>query len=43
MPSDEVLKDIELIVSDVDGVLTDASIVYTNDGIEIKRFNVRDG
>ena len=43
MPSDEVLRDIELIVSDVDGVLTDASIVYTNDGIEIKRFNVRDG
>ena len=34
---------IELIVSDVDGVLTDGSIVYNNDGIEIKRFHIRDG
>ncbi|HEV3338701.1 MAG TPA: HAD hydrolase family protein [Pirellulales bacterium] len=34
---------IELIISDVDGVLTDGSIVYNNDGIEIKRFHIRDG
>lgn len=34
---------IRLIVSDVDGVLTDGSIVYTSDGNEIKAFNVRDG
>jgi 3-deoxy-D-manno-octulosonate 8-phosphate phosphatase (KDO 8-P phosphatase) len=34
---------IELILSDVDGVLTDGSIVITNDGIEIKRFYIRDG
>ena len=34
---------IELIVSDVDGVLTDGSIVFNNDGIEIKRFHIRDG
>ena len=34
---------IELLVLDVDGVLTDGSIVYTADGVEIKRFHVRDG
>ncbi|HEX7379513.1 MAG TPA: HAD hydrolase family protein [Pirellulales bacterium] len=34
---------IELIVSDVDGVLTDGGIVFTNEGIEIKRFHIRDG
>jgi YrbI family 3-deoxy-D-manno-octulosonate 8-phosphate phosphatase len=34
---------IELILSDVDGVLTDGSIIYDNQGIETKRFFVRDG
>jgi 3-deoxy-D-manno-octulosonate 8-phosphate phosphatase (KDO 8-P phosphatase) len=34
---------IELLVLDVDGVMTDGSIVYTADGVEIKRFHVRDG
>lgn len=34
---------IELLVLDVDGVLTDGSIVYTADGVELKRFHVRDG
>src|SRR5437763_14383292 len=34
---------IELILSDVDGVLTDGSIVNDNQGIETKRFFVRDG
>src|SRR5262249_43387571 len=34
---------IELLLLDVDGVLTDGSIVYTDDGIELKRFHVRDG
>lgn len=34
---------IELLLLDVDGVLTDGSIVYTDDGHEIKRFHVRDG
>jgi len=34
---------IELLVLDVDGVLTDGSIVYTDDGVEIKQFHVRDG
>lgn len=34
---------IELILSDVDGVLTDGSIVFNNEGIESKRFFIRDG
>lgn len=34
---------IELIVLDVDGCLTDGKIVYTNNGDEIKSFNVKDG
>lgn len=36
-------KDIELLVLDVDGVLTDASINIDDHGVETKRFNVRDG
>jgi 3-deoxy-D-manno-octulosonate 8-phosphate phosphatase (KDO 8-P phosphatase) len=32
-----------LISFDVDGVLTDGRIVYTDDGHEIKSFNVQDG
>jgi YrbI family 3-deoxy-D-manno-octulosonate 8-phosphate phosphatase len=34
---------IELILADVDGVLTDGGIIYDNQGIEIKRFHARDG
>jgi 3-deoxy-D-manno-octulosonate 8-phosphate phosphatase (KDO 8-P phosphatase) len=34
---------IELLLLDVDGVLTDGSIVYTDRGDELKRFHVRDG
>jgi len=34
---------IRLLLLDVDGVLTDGSIVYSDDGTEIKRFHVRDG
>jgi 3-deoxy-D-manno-octulosonate 8-phosphate phosphatase (KDO 8-P phosphatase) len=34
---------IRLLVMDVDGVLTDGSIVYDDEGRQIKRFNVRDG
>lgn len=34
---------IKLLLLDVDGVLTDGSIVYADDGTEIKRFHVRDG
>jgi len=39
----EKLKKIRLLLLDVDGVLTDGSIVYDDRGTEIKRFNVKDG
>jgi 3-deoxy-D-manno-octulosonate 8-phosphate phosphatase (KDO 8-P phosphatase) len=34
---------IELLVLDVDGVLTDGGIVYGDSGLEVKAFHVRDG
>lgn len=36
-------RDIELILSDVDGVLTDGGVLFDNQGIEIKKFHIRDG
>lgn len=36
-------QSIELILSDVDGVLTDGGVIFDNQGIEIKRFHIRDG
>jgi len=32
-----------MVVMDVDGVLTDGSIIYSSDGTEFKCFNVHDG
>lgn len=37
------LKNIRLLLLDVDGVLTDGSIIYDGNGLETKCFNVRDG
>jgi len=37
------LEQIRLLLLDVDGVLTDGSIVYSDGGTETKIFNVRDG
>ena len=34
---------VSLLVLDVDGVLTDGSVIYADDGPELKRFHVRDG
>ncbi|MBX3359317.1 MAG: HAD hydrolase family protein [Phycisphaeraceae bacterium] len=34
---------VRLLALDVDGVLTDGSILLDDDGREIKRFNIRDG
>ena len=39
----EKLKCIELLLLDVDGVLTDGAIIYSDDGSETKIFNVKDG
>ena len=43
MKLEQKLQKIELILSDVDGVLTDGGITYDNQGIETKIFHVRDG
>ena len=37
------LQNIDWLVLDVDGVLTDGGIYYDNAGVESKRFHVRDG
>lgn len=34
---------IQLIVLDVDGTLSDGSLIYSNEGVELKAFNVKDG
>lgn len=39
----ERCRRIELLVLDVDGVLTDGGIVYTDNEVEVKHFHVRDG
>ena len=35
--------DIQLLVMDVDGVMTDGKVTYTSDGQELKSFNIKDG
>ncbi len=37
------LKGIKLLILDVDGVLTDGSIIYDDNGVETKVFSVKDG
>ena len=37
------LKNIKLLLLDVDGVLTDGGIIYTDSGEQVKKFNSRDG
>lgn len=39
----EKANDIELLILDVDGVLTDGRIIYNDKGEELKCFDVRDG
>ncbi len=36
-------KEVQLLLLDVDGVLTDGTIIYTHDGGESKGFNTQDG
>jgi 3-deoxy-D-manno-octulosonate 8-phosphate phosphatase (KDO 8-P phosphatase) len=40
---DAVARNIKLLILDVDGVLTDGSIILDNEGNEYKSFHVRDG
>mgnify|MGYP000530692508 CR=1 FL=1 len=37
------LKNIKMVVTDVDGVLTDGGLYYTSEGLVMKKFNVKDG
>lgn len=37
------MKNVKLFLSDVDGVLTDGGMYYTEKGDELKKFNTRDG
>ena len=39
----EKLKNISLLLLDVDGVMTDGGIIYDGNGLETKVFNVKDG
>ena len=43
MKIEALCEPVELIISDVDGVLTPGSVIYDNQGIETKQFNIRDG
>ena len=39
----EKLKNLKLLILDIDGVMTDGRIIYDGNGVETKRFHVRDG
>ena len=39
----EIAKKIKLLAFDVDGVMTDGSVTYDENGVEYKTFNVKDG
>ncbi|MHB8969529.1 MAG: KdsC family phosphatase [Pirellulaceae bacterium] len=43
MKLDDRCRKIELVLSDVDGVLTSGGIIFDNQGIESKEFHIRDG
>ena len=43
MKLEDRLRAVELILADVDGVLTDGGIIFDNQGIETKKFHIRDG
>jgi YrbI family 3-deoxy-D-manno-octulosonate 8-phosphate phosphatase len=43
MKLEQRMQAIRLILSDVDGVMTDGAITFDNQGIETKSFHVRDG
>jgi YrbI family 3-deoxy-D-manno-octulosonate 8-phosphate phosphatase len=43
MKLEQRMQSVELILSDVDGVMTCGGICYDNQGVETKTFHVRDG
>ena len=40
---EEKCRAVRLVITDVDGVLTDGGMYYSENGDELKKFNVRDG
>jgi YrbI family 3-deoxy-D-manno-octulosonate 8-phosphate phosphatase len=42
-PTKAQLRRIKLLLLDVDGVLTDGGVYYSNSGEELKKFNIQDG
>jgi YrbI family 3-deoxy-D-manno-octulosonate 8-phosphate phosphatase len=41
--SGDKLNNIKLVITDVDGVLTDGSLFYSTEGVAMKKFNIKDG
>ena len=39
----EKAKGIKVLITDIDGVLTDGGIIYDDLGTEYKKYNVKDG
>ncbi|MEN2283210.1 HAD hydrolase family protein [Algoriphagus sp. SE2] len=39
----ERAKKIKLLITDIDGVMTDGGLIYDDRGLEFKKFNVKDG
>lgn len=39
----EILNKVKIVLTDVDGVLTNGGVYYTNEGMEIEKFHTRDG
>ncbi len=43
MNLEQKCRAIELLITDVDGVLTDGGVILNNEGVESKQFHIRDG
>ena len=43
MTLEDRCRDIQLVLSDVDGVMTDGGVLFDNQAIETKKFYIRDG
>jgi len=43
MSLNEKISKIKMVLTDIDGVLTDGSLYYTDEGLAMKKFFVKDG
>ena len=43
MPLNDKISKIKIVLTDIDGVLTDGGLYYTDEGLVMKKFFVRDG